>query len=123
VGEETEYEKPMKEFLNRAMKHHDSGTTKKAANFFTVFPKVTESIVAALGERPFHLRGPLNVSALDSVMSVLIGNYRKLESIDLKKKYAKLRNDDEFDEYTRINTTDTKTVLDRIAKVEEYLLP
>ncbi len=123
VDAEPAYEKPMKEFLNRAMKQHDSGATKKATKFFSVFPKLTKSIVDALGARPFHLRGPLNVSALDSVMSVLAANYGKLGAVDLKKQYSKLLGDIEFDDYTRINTTDTKTVLDRISKVEEYLLP
>lgn len=123
VGSESEYEKPMKEHLNRAMKRHDSGTTKKAVKFFDVFPTVTKAVVGALGSRPFHLRGPLNVSALDSVMSVLVTHYKKLPSIDLKKRYAELLADTEFDENTRINTTDTKTVLARIKKVKEHLLP
>lgn len=122
VGSDPEYEKPMKEFLNRAMKQHDSGTTKKAAKFFEVFPTITKAVVTALGPKPFHLRGPLNVSALDSVMSVLISNYKKIDSIDLKKRFAALRVDKDFDEHTRINTTDTKTVLARIEKVQEHLL-
>jgi hypothetical protein len=122
VGPDREYEKPMKEFLNRAMKRHDSGTTKKASVFFEVFPEVTKAVVSSLGSRPFHLRGPLNVSALDSVMSVLITNHRRLGSIDLKEKFALLRADEEFDEHTRINTTDTRTVLARLEKVQEHLL-
>lgn len=122
VGSEPDYEKPMKEFLNRAMKKHDSGTSKKAAKFFEVFPAITKAVTSTLGQKPFHLRGPLNVSALDSVMSVLISHYKKIDSIDLKKRFAALRADTEFDDYTRINTTDTKTVLARIEKVQEYLL-
>ena len=77
VGSNPEYEKPMKEFLNQAMKHHDSGITRKSKTFFELFPKVTEIVVNSLGEQPFHLRGPLNVSALDSVLSVLISHYKK----------------------------------------------
>lgn len=122
VGSGDEYEKPMKEFLNKAMKKHDKADTRKAKSFFDVFPTVTEAIMKTVGPKPFHLRGPLNVSALDSVMSVLIDNHRNLDSIDLESCYKNLVADDDFIEFTRINTTDTKTVRDRIDKVKEYAL-
>lgn len=122
VGSSDTYEKPMKEFLNKAMKKHDSGATKKVNSFMAVFSKVTESLVNSMGYKPFHLRGPLNVSALDSVMSVLIEHNKRVDFSGLKKKYSELLEDDKFDEYTRINTADTKTVRDRINKVKEYLV-
>ncbi len=121
VGAADEYEKPMKEFLNKAMKKHDKAETKKTRTFFEVFPLVTEAVVTSLGRKPFHLRGPINVSALDSVMSVLIENYQRIDAIDIKKRYSELRKDEYFDEATRINTTDTKTVRERIQIVERYL--
>ena len=111
----------MKEFLNVAMKKHDGADTKKVANFFEVFPKVTKFVVEELGTKPFHLRGPLNVSALDSVLAVLIQNYKKMQDLGLEECYERLKNDEEFDEYTRINTTDTKVVRDRCSLVREYL--
>ncbi|HEC12563.1 MAG TPA: DUF262 domain-containing protein [Acidiferrobacteraceae bacterium] len=122
VGAYVEYEKPMKEFLNKAMKKHDSGTTRKATNFMDIFGKVTEMVVDSLGDKPFHLRGPLNVSALDSVMCVLIEHNKKIDIQNLENNYRRLLEDDEFDEYTRINTTDTKTVRSRIKKVKDYLI-
>lgn len=122
VGAAEEYEKPMKEFLNKAMIKHDKGDTKKAINFFTAFEKVTEAVVTSIGEKPFHLRGPLNLAALDSVMSVLIENYKKVDSINLKKLYAELKEDDSFNEYTKFNTTDSKTIIGRISKVKEIML-
>ncbi len=122
VGAVDEYDKPMKEFLNKAMKKHDSGNTKKVKNFISVFSETTKLIVDSLGEKPFHLRGPLNVSALDSVMCVLIEHHNKINKNNLKHNYDNLLSDDQFDEYTRINTTDTKTVISRIDKVKEYLL-
>lgn len=122
VGASSEYKKPMKEFLNRTMKEQDSGMTKKAMRFFLVFEQVTASVVQSLGEKPFHLRGPLNVSALDSVMSVLIGHHTEVDYGKLKTQYLKLKDDADFDESTRINTTDSEVVRDRIKKVEEYLL-
>lgn len=122
VGDSQKYEKPMKEFLNKAMTKHNNADTKKTKIFFEVFPEVTAQIVKTMGAKPFHLRGPLNVSALDSVMSVLIENYKQVDWGSLSSKYADLRGDDDFQEYTKINTTDTKVVSDRIDKVREYLL-
>ena len=122
VGASDEYEKPMKEFLNRAMKTHDSGTSEKAIGFFKTFGEVTESIIQSLGEKPFHLRGPLNASALDSVMSVLIEYHQEIDYRELKARYSDLKNDADFNESTRINTADTKTVRKRTKKVKEYLV-
>lgn len=122
VGDSDKYERPMKEFLNRAMKEQDSGTSEKVTRFFRTFGKVTESVVEFLGEKPFHLRGPLNGSALDSVMSVLIEHHKEVDYSELKARYSNLLKDNQFNGYTRIKTTDTKTVKDRIKKVKEYIL-
>lgn len=122
VGAWSKYEKPMKEFLNIAMRAHDAAQSAKAKNFFEAFPKVTKRVVEELGERPFHLRGPLNVSALDSVMAILIQNHSKLRALKFGKKFEMLLEDEEFEEYTSINTTDTKTVRERCKLVKEYLV-
>lgn len=116
------YEKPMKEFLNHTMIKHDKGDTKKVKNFFSAFEMVVETIVKAIGEKPFHLRGPLNMSALDSVMSVLIENHNKIDVKTLKERYKSLLSDDQFDDYTRYNTTDSKVVLGRIERANKILL-
>ncbi len=118
VGSDKGYEKPMKEYLNKAMKKHQSGNTKKVTSFLKVFPKVTEYVISELGEKPFNLRGPINVSALDSVMAVLIENQSKLSKISLSDRYANLVVDDEFLEDTTVNTTDTKTVNSRMERVK-----
>ena len=55
-------------------------------------------------------------------MCVLIEHYKRIDDLDLENRFKRLLQDDEFDEYTKINTTDTKTVINRIKKVEEYLL-
>lgn len=86
VGTTEDYEKPMKEFLNKAMKKHSKGETKKSRNFLTVFPAVTKTVAETLGDKPFHLRGPLNVSALDAVMCVLIENQKRLKVAELSDR-------------------------------------
>ncbi|MDR0250471.1 MAG: DUF262 domain-containing protein [Burkholderiales bacterium] len=123
VDDAKNYEKPMKEFLNKAMRHHQNGNTSKVANFFEIFPKVTELVVSSLGETPFHLRGPLNLSALDSVMCVLIERHKNISADNLRSRYQSLRNSDEFLKVTtQLGTTDTKTLQDRIAIVRERLI-
>ena len=114
------YEKPLKEYLNQAMKSHDKGKSSLVKKYKDAFPIVTEAIVTELGEKPFHLRGPLNVAALDSVMVVMCENARRLSGKKLSAAYKKLVNDKEFDHHTRINTTDKASVLKRIELVRQY---
>lgn len=116
------YEKPMHKFLNETMKKHRSGTTAESKNFFKFFAKATEKMVHSQEEKPFHLRGPLNGSALDSVMSVLIKNAKELDRIDIGGRYRKLRTDKIFLESTQGKTTDSNVVRSRIKRVEEVLL-
>jgi len=117
-----EYENPMKEFLNKSMKRHQKGNTKKADKFFELFPYATEFIVEALGQKPFHLRGPLNASALDSVMGVALENLEDLDTDDFKSAFDKLLKDAEFQDLTQIGTTDTKTLQERYKIAREYLV-
>jgi uncharacterized protein with ParB-like and HNH nuclease domain len=118
VGASENYEKPMKEFLNKAMKKHQSGITKKVQNFLKIFPIITQLVAEEIGGKPFHLRGPLNVSALDSILAVLIENHKKLSKINFAEKFKILINDKIFLEDATINTTDTKTVQNRVARVK-----
>ncbi len=100
VGAYNTYEKPMKQFLNNAMGNNKKGTSEKTTMFFEVFPQVTEMVVARLGPKPFHLRGPLNISALDGVVSSLIENFSKINKSTLKEKYDKLIKDAQFETST-----------------------
>jgi len=122
VGTSGDYEKPMKEFLNGTMKKHAKGKSKKVSSFFEVFPLLTKIIIDELGAKPFHLRGPMNVSALDSVFSVFIENYKIIDSTALASRYKELKKDPKFNEYTSYNTTDNITVENRIAVVKKHLL-
>lgn len=117
-----DYENPMKEFLNRSMKRHQKGNTKKADKFFELFPYTAEFIVEALGKKPFHLRGPINAAALDSVMSVALHNIEDLDADDFKSAFDELLKDDGFQAYTQIGTTDTKTLQERYRIAEQYLV-
>jgi hypothetical protein len=116
------YEKPMKEFLNKAMSANRTGRTAKAVQFQTVFPKVTKLIVDQIGERPFHIRGPINIAALDSITSALIEHYDKLPKKGLKEKMDTLRKSKEFQAWTRPGSSDAKVLQDRIGLVTKIFL-
>jgi uncharacterized protein with ParB-like and HNH nuclease domain len=116
------YEKPMKEFLNKSMKRHQKGDSKKVHAFLKVFPEVTEFIVKAIGRKPFHLRGPLNTSVLDSVMGVALENFGDIDEDKFKAGFDSLKEDDIFQSLTQTGTTDTKTLQDRFSLAEEHLL-
>ncbi len=115
------YEKPMKEFLNKSMKKHRMGDTPEIEKFQNLFPLLTKLIIEKLGEKPFHIRGRLNTSALDSVMSILMQNFEKIP-LNLETRYKKLIATSEFAALTTIGTTDTLTVKERFNILRKYLL-
>lgn len=121
TGASNKYEKPMREFLNTAMKVNESGNTVKTNKFFEIFPKVTKLLTDAVGEKPFHLRGKLNVSALDSILCVLLENFETIKSDTLSSNFKALLVDDDFNKLTTINTNDSKTLQDRFLVVQKYL--
>lgn len=116
------YEKPLREFMNVSMKENRNGATQKVKNFLKSFPAATKKAASELGEKPFRLRGPINVAALESIMCALVDSSSKLNKIDLGAAYRKLVANQEFITLTKINTTDVKTVQDRLSLVQKTLL-
>jgi len=115
------YEKPMKEFLNQAMRKNQTGETEDVREFQRIFPEISKYIVEMFGQKPFHLRQRLSTSALDSVFCTLL-NYRNHLPNDLTERYQRLINDPAFEEVTTIGTTDTATVRRRFRLVKKYLI-
>jgi len=122
AGAADKYEKPMKEYLNNAMRKNASGAGKKAEMFFATFPRVAALATEALGEKPFNLRGPLNASALDAVMCVLLEQPDAIKPAALRERYATLRQHPDFRNLTLLATTDTKTVQARVKLARNVLL-
>lgn len=117
-----QYEKPMKEFLNRQMQLHVKGKGQsKVAQFVEHFGEVTEIIVQKLGDKPFHVRGPLNLAAMDSVLAVLIRQPGKIPN-DLKARFDKLLKDEEYRAAIFFNTSDPKEVGIRLALAHKHLM-
>lgn len=116
-----DYDKPMKEFLNRTMSREQHGTSAEIKAFIASFPKITEAIVSNLGEHPFHVRGPLNSSALDAVFATLISVRGSLPK-DLGQRYKRLLEDEEFKATTFYSTSDLSVITRRHEATRNCLL-
>lgn len=115
------YEKPMKTFLNSYMKSHAKSKGDEIIRIQHAFQSAVDVVAKHLPEKPFHVRGPLNLAALDSVLSVLIANEAKIPS-DFGQRYAKLIADEKYRAAIFFNTSDISSVKDRIAIAKKFLL-
>lgn len=115
------YEKPMKEFLNTQMRAHRKGDDVVTKSFVRGFLAVTRMISDTLPEKPFHIRGPINLAAMDSIMSVLI-KHRDLVDDDIHDRYLRLLKDKNFQSAIFFNTSDAVTVKERLNLAKKYLI-
>jgi len=116
-----DYDKPMKEFLNRTMDREKEGSSNQVKAFVLAFPKVAEKIVSCMGERPFHVRGPLNSSVLDAIFATLLQSKKELPD-NLGERYQKLKQDTNFMETTFYSTSDLSVVKRRFEVARIHLL-
>lgn len=115
------YTKPMKEFLNVAMNANKDGDSKRVRRFEDAFGKACALVVRQLGAKPFHIRGPLNSSALDAVMGVIIDNLNEVPG-DLHRRYKKLLQDEKFVAATYYGTSDTVVLQSRFKLAKNILI-
>jgi hypothetical protein len=115
------YEKPMKEFLNQQMNLHKQDKVGKAQAFFEQFRKTCDIVNAKLPAKPFHLRGPLNLAAMDSIMATLIRNSERLPA-DLAGRYQALIEDEGYQQSIYFNTSDTSVVKERLKLAAQHLI-
>lgn len=115
------YSKPMKEFLNRAMQAEKAGKSNRVKRFEEQFSKATKLVIDKLGNKPFHVRGPLNTSALDSVFCTLLDNLDKVPD-DVDSRFKKLIKDKYFQEATYYGTSDEPILKQRFKLAKEYLI-
>jgi len=116
-----DYEKPMKEFLNTAMEKNRSGSSDRVKHFIEVFPKTARLIAEKLSIKPFHVRGPLNTSALDSVFCTIMDNIEKIPA-NIKERYQSLLMDSSFQETTFSATTDANIIKKRFEMAKTHLI-
>lgn len=115
-----DYEKPMKEFLNKIAKRNMK-SSNKIDEFSDRFIRTCNVIVKQLRPKPFNIRGPFNMSVFDSVFCTILNNIDDLPQ-DLPERYENLVVDSRFIELTTLATTDEKVLKDRFAYVKNYLI-
>lgn len=115
------YERPMKEYLNVAMKNNKMGASRRVAKFAADFKQAAKIAHRELGKKPFHLRGPLNTAVLDCVLGTILANRSQLRK-DWPKRLEKLVAIPEFISATTAATADENSVKSRFELAEKYLL-
>lgn len=115
-----EYEKPMKEFLNKIAKRNMK-YSNRINEFSDRFIRTCNVIVTQLRPKPFNVRGPFNMSIFDSVFCAILNNLDNLPQ-DLSDRYERLVIDSKFIELTTIATTDEKILKERFAYVRNFLI-
>ena len=106
----------MKSFMDKFMEVLDKADSQTLEQWEERFSRSCSKIVSQLGEKPFHLRGRLNLGALDSVLACAIELGESLKP-DISNEYAKLRNNDTFTNSVTHNTSHTLEVKQRFQLV------
>ncbi|NIJ09027.1 hypothetical protein FHS31_002657 [Sphingomonas vulcanisoli] len=115
------YEKPMKEFLSKQMELHRSAGDPVTKEFVKNFVGVCTIITKKLPSRPFHIRGPLNLAALDSVFATLIKYHAKIPH-DIGDRLGALVKNKKYQEAIFFNTSDASTVEVRLNLAKQILI-
>ena len=115
-----QYEKPMKEYLNKSMKANARFDTPRALEFERRFGDAVTKVTAALGPKPFRPKRVINAAVLEAVMVSVLEN-PEITVPQLKRNYTRLLANDEFEKVIRGATTDTKIVKDRLKLAREIL--
>lgn len=113
------YEKPMKEFLNKVAKSN-MNACENIDSFAIAFERTAGYINSELRSKPFHVRGPFNVSLFDSVFCKILLHVDNLPA-NLPQRYEELLVDQKFTDLTTLATTDEKILKERFEYVETFL--
>lgn len=117
------YEKPMKTFLNRFMaKINNMAEAERKLlldNIREDFDWTVGVIRDQLGEKPFHIRGPLNYAVLDSVYNA-VSNCAD-EPVGLGEKFKNLILNPNYLSAVSVSTSDERVIKIRFKEAEKYL--
>lgn len=115
-----EYEKPMKRFLNYQMSKYKCAQHPKFEDFKRNFEIAVEFFDKHLEKKPFHIRGPINLAALDSVACLTIRNVDNLPE-DFSERFKVLIADDSYREAIFYSTSDSQSVASRMRIANKIL--
>ncbi len=114
------YEKPMKEYLNSAMKLNRDAVAERWLEFERRFPVVCAAVVSALGTRPFRPRGPLNSAFLESFVVAML-EIGVTDSEVIRAASACALKSSDFMRRISHSTTDTQVLRERIKDARSFL--
>ncbi len=118
------YQKPMKEFLNRFMKHHQHLSAEQALKFSEIFAATTEAIHSLLGDRALKPRRSVNAALADSLMVAMALRIRRGSVTDasaIQLAYRNLLDDQRFAVLINATTTEESNVRARLELATEAL--
>lgn len=113
------YERPIKDFMSNYMRDNQEISDTKCSELKILFKNTCDSVVAKLGEKPFHIWSGLNVAAFDSIFTTLATHGFK---DDLAELYDNLKADEDFIKGVRGATTDEAIVKLRMQLAKQYLV-
>ncbi|MCA3563169.1 MAG: DUF262 domain-containing protein [Methylocystis sp.] len=105
------YEPPMKDFLSIYMKSNRVNIDK-LEKMEERFRKACELALRFLGEKPFHINGPLNAAVLDVTMAYIMNNPDKIDG-NFKLKFDSLFQNESFNNAVERATADKLNVARR----------
>ena len=108
----------MKGFVTQEMLELRAMSQEERAGIEQRFTGACQAALGSLGSRPFHVRGRLNVAALDGVLSALMIVGEDARS-DLQEAYADLLADEDFLYTIYFDTSDSDVVKSRVPWVVE----
>ena len=116
----SKYKRPMKDFLSIFMRRNRSPTETLVSQETKRFTETCDTVLNALGPRPFNPRGALNAAVFDCVFATFARHLGAIPS-DIATRYRGLLVDEEFDEVTRAHTTDEDAIRTRFDLAERTL--
>ena len=125
IFEWSEYEKPMKSFLNSHMARMADLAGEQEQQTIEahrrLFAATCRFVVEELGEKPFNIRGRLNLAVMDSVMTMMsVARRRSMKGMG--ERYRELLQDKQYIEDVTKNTSDTIVVKRRFQAAQQILL-
>ena len=103
------YKRPLKAFLNEFMRKLEGMDRERLEALRGTFEDACKIAHDRLPRRPFHIRGPLNMAALDAVLGVLMHESHRVPS-DLEGRFGDLVSDESFLHATDSRTSDEDSV-------------
>jgi len=115
-----DYEKPMKEFLNKFMRTHRDPGKVLLTRYEDLFHRTVDRILQYLGEKPFHIRAGLNAAVFDSVITSFASHSNAIPH-NVSKRYETLKKDAEYLGWVSSGTTDKEVVQRRLDRAQRTL--